>query len=134
MRSSTQYLRHRAQRFRRMQVITIQPAKDLAGAARKRAIDRIRLSLVAFRNPPGQFGSIPCNDIRTSISAPRIIDEILQRRIPLAEYAENGRLDEGRLLIRGRHDSEPRPLIFRPCWRSEHVRIHGWRFAKRFDP
>jgi hypothetical protein len=87
-----------------MEIITVQPAKDIASRALKAFVDRGRLTAISFRSPATQVSVTPSQNVDGSISTTGIQDRILQIPVSLLEHAPHSFLDKSTLIVRGSYD------------------------------
>jgi hypothetical protein len=89
-------------------VVRAQPAKEIAGGALERDVERGGLAAVGAARPPRQPVLVAADDLDAAVRRAAVDDGILERRVVLRQHRLDRLLEERRLVVRRRDDADQR--------------------------
>jgi hypothetical protein len=87
-------------------IVAVYPKQYIAGGTGKTLVQRIGLSAIGAALPIAELRGVPLNDLRRSIAAAAIHNEVLQQRILLPQYTQDGFFEKRRLIERWRDNRD----------------------------
>src|SRR5580704_14933801 len=106
--TGTQQSRNRRKSSRYMEIITVEPAKDISSCTTKPFVDRGSLTSIFFRSPETQLRIILPQNIDGPIGTSSVQNRILHIPIPLFDHAPHCFLDKSTLIVRRSYDRNSR--------------------------
>ena len=92
----------------RVHVVGIQPGQNFPSRPSKSLAQRVGLTLIRFRHPPGQPIRVAPQHFHAAIGGTAVHNNILKARIILAQHRAQGVFQIGRLIVRRRNHTHQR--------------------------